>query len=124
MKILIDTHIFLWALTAPERLGDQWKQELETPANTVYVSSMSIAEINIKSGLGKLKLDFHPLEAIEKSGFEALSFSTADAMMLSELPMHHKDPFDRMIIGQAMQRKLHIMTSDSKFAQYDCKLLS
>ena len=96
---------------------------MEDPTNTVYVSSISITEIAIKASLGKLELVFDPLDAAEKSGFEMLDFSAKDALLLKDLPFHHRDPFDRMLITQAISRKLIIATQDSIIDQYDCRTL-
>lgn len=123
MKIIIDTHIFLWALTEPEKLHLKYIQALETRANTVYVSSVSIAELMIKSSIGKIEIDFDPIEIAKRSGFELLNFSPEDALALKELPFHHKDPFDRMLISQAMNRNFSLISDDGKFKQYECKLL-
>ena len=96
---------------------------MEDPTNTVYVSSISITEIAIKASLGKLELVFDPLDAAEKSGFEMLDFSAKDALLLKDLPFHHRDPFDRMLITQAISRKLMIATQESLIDQYDCRTL-
>ena len=123
MKLLLDTHIFLWALSEPNRLTQKQVIAMEDPTNTVYVSSISITEIAIKASLGKLELVFDPLDAAEKSGFEMLDFSAKDALLLKDLPLHHRDPFDRMLIAQAISRKLIIATQDSIIDQYDCRTL-
>ena len=123
MKLLLDTHIFLWALSEPNRLSQKQVIAMEDPTNTVYVSSISITEIAIKASLGKLELVFDPLDAAEKSGFEMLDFSAKDALLLKDLPFHHRDPFDRMLITQAISRKLMIATQDSIIDQYDCQTL-
>ncbi len=123
MKLLLDTHIFLWALSEPNRLSQKQVIAMEDPTNTVYVSSISITEIAIKASLGKLELVFDPLDAAEKSGFEMLDFSAKDALILTDLPFHHRDPFDRMLITQAISRRLIIATQDSLIDQYDCRTL-
>ena len=123
MKLLLDTHIFLWALSEPNRLSQKQVIAMEDPTNTVYVSSISITEIAIKASLGKLELVFDPLDAAEKSGFEMLDFSAKDALILKDLPFHHRDPFDRMLITQAISRKLIISTQNSIIGQYDCRTL-
>ena len=123
MKLLLDTHIFLWSLSEPNRLTQKQVIAMEDPTNTVYVSSISITEIAIKASLGKLELVFDPLDAAEKSGFEMLDFSAKDALLLKDLPFHHRDPFDRMLIAQAISRKLIIATQDSIIDQYDCRTL-
>jgi len=123
MKIIIDTHIFLWALAEPAKIERNKRTALETVANTIYVSFITIVEIMMKSSLGKLAINFDPVEMAQKSGFELLDFSPQDALPLKEMPFHHKDPFDRMLIAQSISRKYLIMTHDSKFSLYDCKLV-
>ena len=123
MKILIDTHIFLWLLSCPEKLTEKRRYELESPSNEVLLSAMSIAELMVKSGIGKIKIEFDPIEMAEKMQLDILDFSGADAMALGDLPLHHKDPFDRMIIAQAICNKLSLMSDDSKFSNYNCKLI-
>lgn len=123
MKLLIDTHIYLWALSEPDNLSESIRSALETRINRVYVSSIVIAEIMIKASIGKLDIDFDPLALAEQTGFELLSFTAQDASLLKAMPFHHKDPFDRMLIAQSMSQNIHIVTEDSKFKQYDCKLL-
>ena len=123
MKILIDTHIFLWMLSYPEKLDDKRRYALETPANEIYLSSMSLAELMIKHSMEKINIDFDPLDMAKQSGIEIVSFSGPDAMLLGSIPLHHKDPFDRMIIAQAIANQMPIMTDDSKFLKYDCKII-
>lgn len=123
MRILVDTHIYLWALAEPDRIARDKRGELESLANTVYVSSISIAEIMIKASLGKLEFDFDPVVCTEDMGFQPLDFSAADAVLLKEMPFHHRDPFDRMLIAQSVAQKAKIMSDDRNFALYDCDLI-
>ena len=123
MKLLLDTHAFLRALSEPNRLSKKQIAAMEDPTNKVYVSSISITEIAIKASLGKLELSFDPIDAAERSGFEMLDFSAKDALLLKDLPFHHRDPFDRMLIAQAILRKLMIATQDSIIDRYDCQIL-
>lgn len=123
MRIIIDTHIFLWALAAPDRLGADRKSELESLANTIYVSSISIAEIMMKVSLGKLEFNADPIAVTQEVGFQPLNFSAADAILLKDLPFHHRDPFDRMLIAQSIAQKTKLMSEDAKFTLYDCDLL-
>jgi len=123
MRIILDTHIFLWAISNPKRLEPDHRSAIESMANIVYVSSISIAEITIKASLDKLQFTANPAEIAKASGFELLDFTADDALLLRELPFHHKDPFDRMLIAQAIQNKYYMMTNDSKFKLYDCKRL-
>jgi len=123
VRILVDTHIYLWMLSCPEKLSQARRYELESPANEVFVSAMSIAELMIKHSIGKIDIRFDPVEMAQKMGLEILSFTGAEAMALGELPLHHKDPFDRMLLVQSMVNRLSLMTDDSKFLQYDCKIM-
>ncbi|HHD73031.1 MAG TPA: PIN domain-containing protein, partial [Epsilonproteobacteria bacterium] len=81
------------------------------------------AELMIKSSIGKLQIDFDPLVVAKESGFELLEFSAEDALALKEMPFHHRDPFDRMLISQAINRKFSLMSDDGKFKKYGCQLL-
>lgn len=123
MKILIDTHIFLWMLSCPENLDDKRRYELESPGNEVFLSAMSIAELMIKASIGKLDVNFNPLEMAEKMQVKVLDFSGSHAMLLGDLPLFHKDPFDRMIIAQAISSKLALMSDDTQFPQYGCRII-
>lgn len=123
MRILTDTHVFIWAVAAPERLLPEQRGELESRANTIYLSSVSIAEIMIKASLGKLRFDHDVIGCAEQMRFELLSFSAADAVLLKDLPFHHRDPFDRMLVVQSMARNARLMSADRRFADYDCRLL-
>lgn len=115
MNILIDTHIFLWAVL---KLSKRQQTELLNTENNVYVSSLSIAEIMIKSSLGKLNVPFDPVKAAEDSGFLLVDFAAEDALLLKELPFYHKDPFDRMLIVQAIANRYVVMTNDAFFDSY------
>jgi PIN domain nuclease of toxin-antitoxin system len=123
VKILIDTHIFLWMLSCPEKINNKRRYELESPANEVLLSAMSIAELMIKSSIGKIKIEFDPLEMMKKMQIDVLDFSGIHAVALGKLPFHHKDPFDRMIIVQALVNKVALMSDDSKFLKYNCKII-
>ena len=81
MKLLLDTHTFLWALSEPNRLSKKQIAAMEDPTNKVYFSSISITEIAIKALLGKLELSFDPIDEAERSGFEMLDFSAKDALL-------------------------------------------
>lgn len=123
MNFIIDTHIFLWALSEPNKLSKSQLEYLQAGYNTIYLSAISIAEVAIKASVGKLTIDFDAAEVAERSGFELLDFTAKDALLLKELPFHHKDPFDRMLIVQSLQNGIPVMTNDPKFNRYDCKLV-
>ena len=123
MKIIIDTHIFLWSLAEVEKISPEKLKALTALYNTIYVSSISIAEITIKASIGKLNINFNPIEMVEKLGFQLLDFKAQDALLLQNMPFHHKDPFDRMLICQSIENDFFIMSDDQKFQLYDCKLI-
>jgi PIN domain nuclease of toxin-antitoxin system len=123
MKIIIDTHIFLWSLSEPSRIAEQKLRELESPTNIIYVSSVTIAELMIKASIGKLRINFDPVDLALQSGFELLDFSGRDALLLKNLPFHHRDPFDRMLISQSIATKYPLMTDDDKIKLYACRVI-
>ena len=123
MRIFVDTHIYLWILNCPAKLTDSRRYELESPANEVFLSIMSITELMIKHSIGKIEIKFDPVEKAEEMGIEILSFSGIEAKVLGDLPLHHKDPFDRMLSAQSMVNRLTLMTDDSRFLTYDCKII-
>ncbi len=109
-------------LSSPEKLNETRCYELKSSANEVFLSAISIVELMIKSSIGKININFNPLEMAEKMRIDILDFSGTHAVTLGELPLHHKDPFDRMIIAQALTNKLILMSDDSKFPQYNIKI--
>lgn len=118
MLILLDTHLFLWSLTDSRRLGRAARTRMRE-AECVYVSSASIWEIAIKSALGKLEADPEALvEAIEESGFIELPVRARHAAAVARLPDHHRDPFDRLLVAQAMSEPLFLLTADERLARY------
>jgi len=118
MNIIIDTHIFLWLLNDPSKIDKSYFKYLKDTNNSIYLSSMSMVELIIKISIDKLKIDFDIEQAANKMGIEVIPFDSKDALQLSVLPLHHKDPFDRMIIAQAISKKYTIISDDSKFKQY------
>jgi PIN domain nuclease of toxin-antitoxin system len=118
MRMLLDTHIFLWAVTGSKRLAPDARRLLEA-ADYVHVSAASIWEIAIKARLGRIDADPRALaEIIEPSGFLKLPVKAAHAAVVAELPAHHGDPFDRLLIAQAMVEPLRLVTSDAALARY------
>jgi len=123
LRLLIDTHIFLWACDEPGRINEFARRAIATSANIVLVSAASAWEIAIKAASGKL--DF-PVERWEEMaanlGFITLPISAAHALEAGSLPRHHTDPFDRMLIAQARLGAFALVTSDRKIAQYDVRI--
>jgi len=126
MKTLLDTHTFLWFLDGNEELSKQARMIIENPQNEKFISIASFWEIAIKNSLGKLTLDvpFAELknEAI-KNSFKVLPISFEDTLKLNKLPFHHRDPFDRIIISQAIVNNLTIVSCDKNFIFYYDNLL-
>ena len=117
MKLLLDTHILLWALADDPRLTPAWRQALEE-ADHLYISAASVWEIAIKRALGKLTIDGDPAQAARDAGCLELPITWAHARTAGELPAHHADPFDRMLIAQAHVDGLTLITADRAFAAY------
>ncbi|NLA73913.1 MAG: type II toxin-antitoxin system VapC family toxin [Deltaproteobacteria bacterium] len=87
------------------------------------MSAMSIAELMIKESIGKINIEFNPVEMAHETGINILNFTGEDALALKDLPFYHKDPFDRMIIVQAINNGITIMTDDTKYLQYGCEVI-
>ena len=118
MRVLLDTHIFLWAVAGSPMLKPAARRILES-AEQVFVSSASIWEVAIKARLGKIKVDPAALvAAIEPSGFLELPVSMAHAAAVHRLALHHNDPFDRLLIAQALTEPLRLVTADSVLSAY------
>jgi len=127
MRLLLDTHIFLWFITGDERLSPHFRKSIED-ADAAYLSVVSVWEVAIKYQLGKLPLPAPPnpwlLEQREHHGIESLSLSERAVSRLSELPEHHKDPFDRMLVCQAIEEQLMLVTVDPTVEKYPTRLLT
>ena len=118
MRLLIDTQIFIWAVMGSDKLGPEARQ-IMFGAEEVYVSAASIWEIAIKARIGKLEGDPDEfVEAIEGSGFRALVISARHAAKVHELPLYHRDPFDRLLIAQAINEPMRFLTADNQLEQY------
>jgi PIN domain nuclease of toxin-antitoxin system len=118
MRLLVDTQIVYWAYYEPERLPSAAARHLHG-ADAVYVSAASIWEIAIKVKLGKLKADPQRLvQRIESAGMRELPVYSRHTVLVADLPILHTDPFDRLLIAQAMSEPLHLLTSDSRMRQY------
>lgn len=123
MNLLLDTHVVLWALKTPERLNAKVRKALENPGNVVLVSAISGAEVFIKSTLGKITLEGDFIRATETTGFDSLPLTLQHTEQLAKLPLHHRDPFDRLLVAQALHEGLTLVTHDRKFEPYGVKLL-
>ena len=118
MRLLLDTHIFIWSVTASRRLSASARNYLAS-AHAVYVSAASIWEIAIKARLGKIEGDVQAFaDAIEPSGFLPLPVTPAHAAAVARLPLHHSDPFDRLLLAQAFGEPLRLVTADQALMAY------
>ena len=118
MRVLIDTHIFLWAVQGNPSLKRRVRRMMEA-AEQIYVSAASIWEIAIKTRLGKIEASAVDLvDAIEASGFLELPVRARHAVRVADLPLHHTDPFDRLLVSQAMVEPLRLLTVDTVLCQY------
>lgn len=123
MRLLLDTHALLWWLADAE-LAPQAREKIADPANTVAVSAVSAWEISIKKALGKLSAPGDLLEQVQASDFSPLPIAIDHALAAGQLPRHHEDPFDRMLIAQAQLEQMTIVTRDKRFADYDVAVLA
>jgi PIN domain nuclease of toxin-antitoxin system len=117
MRVLLDTHLLLWALSSPEKLSKRARQRIDS--SEVYASAASIWEISIKSALGKLKAEpGEVLAAVEPAGFNHLPIVGGHAAKVAELPPIHKDPFDRLLVAQARFEPMILLTDDDVLDGY------
>lgn len=123
MRLLLDTHTFLWWLTADQRLSEPAREAVADPDALVFISAASIWEIAIEATLGRLRTTADLVEEIAASGFSELSVTPRHAWIAGQLPPHHNDPFDRMLVAQARQEGLRCVTRDPSFQDYDVETL-
>lgn len=122
MRLLLDTHALLWWL-ADEGLNPQAREAIADPDNLVAVSAASAWEISIKQAFGKLTAPDDLEQQLQAGGFTALPISIAHGIAAGRLPRHHEDPFDRVLIAQAMAEGMTIVTRDKRFDNYAVALL-
>ena len=118
MRLLIDTHVFIWSVTGSRQLKAATRAYL-TGAEAVYVSAASVWEIAIKARLGKIEGDAEAFaRAIDDSGFQQLPVTSRHAAAVAKLPLHHTDPFDRLLLAQAFAEPLRLVTADRTLVAY------
>ncbi|MGH8785970.1 MAG: type II toxin-antitoxin system VapC family toxin [Cupriavidus necator] len=118
MRILLDTHVFIWAVTHDPKLS-QTAERLILDAEEVFISAASIWEISIKAGLDKIEVDVDELIAeIAAAGFRELPVTNTHAAAVRHLPNHHRDPFDRLLIAQAITEPLRLLSADEHVWKY------
>ena len=128
MTVLLDTHVFVWLLLAPDRLDDSVMARVSDPSEHVLLSVASAWEIAIKSAIGKLEvpedLAIWLPDRLQRTNTDLLPIAVDHALRVATLPMHHRDPFDRLLIAQAHIEKIPIVTADRSFAAYDIEVIS
>ena len=119
MRLLLDTHALLWAISAPTKLPKRVAAALRAPANEVYVSPASTWEIAIKAALGKLQGDLVAItDACAAAAFAELPLTVRHTLALRDLDPHHRDPFDRILVAQALAESLTLVTHDAALRSY------
>jgi PIN domain nuclease of toxin-antitoxin system len=121
--LLLDTHVLLWWL-ADEMLSADAREAIADDGNLVAVSAATAWEVSIKRALGKLDSPDDLEEQLEANGFVPLPITIADGLAAGHLPLHHDDPFDRMLVAQAQGRNLIVVTRDPRFAAYGVDVLT
>lgn len=120
----MDTHILLWWLGDDQRLSVEVREIIGNPENFIFVSAATVWEMSIKKSLGKLSVPSDLLEKLKENNFEVLNITAVHGLKVEDLPHHHKDPFDRMLIAQTLVEGLTLISGDTKFKLYDVPLLS
>ena len=127
-RLLLDTHAFLWWTSSPERLSAVARDAIASASNEVLVSHVSAWEMAIKAGLAKLRLPapvarFFP-DQLARNGFAALPLELRDLTAVEALPQHHRDPFDRLLVAQALRGRLTLVTADPVIERYGVRVLA
>ena len=127
MKVILDTHAFLWWIADSDRLSGRAREILGESGNTLYLSAASAWEIMLKQQIGKLKLPQPAAKYIPSqlalNRIDTLPISLSHTLRLADLPLHHRDPFDRILIAQSTVERMPIVTADPRFAHYSAKTL-
>ena len=127
MRFLIDTHCWLWTFLSPERLNDSAAALMASEENTIVFSAICAAEIALKVRIGKLQLPDETKEyvasGVKDFDMKPLPLYLHHALRVAELPLHHRDPFDRLLIAQAQAEGLPLMTADPRVAKYDLEII-
>lgn len=127
MKLLLDTHAFLWWVTDDERLSQNARKRIAEPRNEVFLSAVSTWEIVVKASLGRLslveRLDRFVMRQLETNAFTPMPLQLSHAANVWALPDHHKDPFDRLLVAQALVEGLMLVTDDRQVRRYPVKIV-
>jgi len=121
VNLLLDTHVALWSITDDPKLSKYARELISDPQNTVWISAVNIWEISIKSSLNKKALPVSGKEALQyfkEAAYQFLPVEPQHAVVVEDLPQHHQDPFDRLLIAQALSEPMRLITHDAKVARY------
>jgi PIN domain nuclease of toxin-antitoxin system len=119
MRLLLDTHTIIWAVSVPEKLSKKTRELLTDVSNIVFVSVASLWELQIKKSLNKITLPDDFISQLQKHGYELLDINHLHVKKLNDIPIIHRDPFDRILIAQSMHENLPLVTKDMEIAKYD-----
>ena len=123
MNLLLDTHVLLWWLDGSDALSEKARVAIADGTNPVFVSAAVIWEIRIKQALGKLKIPRNFRRVLDEQPFDSIDITVDHAHAVVELPMHHRDPFDRMLVAQCKVENLTLVTRDARLKRYRIPLL-
>ena len=118
MRVLLDTHVVLWELAGSRTVSPAAREAIEQ-ASDVLVSVVSFAEIGVRASIGKLSVPADLREHVLRSGVSVLGLDADDGLAVAGLPMHHRDPFDRLLVAQARSNNLSVISADRRIAAYD-----
>jgi PIN domain nuclease of toxin-antitoxin system len=122
VRLLFDTHVVLWQLSGARRLGDHARDVVERASELVF-SVVSFAEIGVKAAIGKLEVPGDVQAHVLGAGLRVLGLSPEHGLAVAHLPLHHRDPFDRLLVVQAQQEGLTLVTADERLRAYDVAVL-
>jgi PIN domain nuclease of toxin-antitoxin system len=123
VRLLLDTHVVLWQLEGTRTVGSRAQHAIEQATELLF-SVVSFAEIGVKASIGKLTVPDDLHEHVVGSGLRVLGLTAAHALAVTGLPLHHRDPFDRLLIAQARSEGLTLLTADARINDYELSLIS
>ena len=125
MKLLLDTHALLWWLADDKQLGRRARELVEDPGNDILISMVSLWEIAVKTRIGKLRAEIKEItDAVQQEGFTLLDIGITHLLTLAGLPVHHRDPFDHLLIAQAIAEDATFMSEDRNAARYPARIMT
>jgi PIN domain nuclease of toxin-antitoxin system len=124
LRLLLDSNAYIWAIMRPSELSAATRRAIEDPQNHRFVSIASLWEMTVKVSIGKLSLPNDYIDGIDHIGAALLPITVPHLKRAKTLPLHHRDPFDRMLIAQAIEEGLTILTRDRSFKAYDVPVLT